>query len=119
MAEAAKSTLSRVDFPQFIPHNGFGLDRAELTDSYAHFLTRGKRSGRKRGKRLPFLGKCDTALQIPAANEVLEKALVGFTAGKIAAGSGTEGLLDGLFEHVMGFIHITICVCDDLIVFCT
>src|SRR5260370_13449853 len=112
MAEAAKSTLSRVDFPQFIPHNGFDLDRAELTDSYAHFLTRGKRSGRKRGKRLPFLGKCDTALQIPAANEVLEKALVGFTAGKIAAGSDPQCLIDGLFAPVMGLFHITIFLSD-------
>jgi len=66
-----------------------------LTDRDAQFLTRGKRRGRKRKKCLSFLVKGTTALEIAGANQIGEKALVGFAAGKITTGPHTQRLIAG------------------------
>jgi hypothetical protein len=77
----------KVDFPQFIPHNRFDVNGAELTDRHPHFLARSQWGDWQRLEDLLFFDKLRVSLQIPDANEIGEKALIGFAAREIAAGA--------------------------------
>jgi hypothetical protein len=63
------------------------MNRAELTDRDPHFLARSERGSWERLKALLLFNKLRVSLEIPAPNEVGQKALVRLAVREIAVGT--------------------------------
>src|SRR5713101_6322005 len=108
MAEAAKSTLSRVDFPQFIPHNTAHMDRGKARNGDAKLLAGGQRRGWQGAQDLLLSSKAGIACLVAFVDQILQKMFVGRTTRKIPAPSDSQRLVNGLLETMMGLFHIPI-----------
>ncbi len=108
MAEAAKSTLSRVDFPQFIPHNTAHMDRGKARNGDAKLLAGGQRRGWQGAQDLLLSGKAGIACLVAFVDQILQKMFVGRTTRKIPAPSDSQRLVNGLLETMMGLFHIPV-----------
>src|SRR5713101_5868898 len=108
MAEAAKSTLSRVDFPQFIPHNTAHMDRGKARNGDAKLLAGGQRRGWQGAQDLLLSSKAGIACLVAFVDQILQKMFVGRTTRKIPAPSDSQRLVNGLLETMMGLFHIPV-----------
>ncbi len=91
-------------------------DRRKPGDDDPQLLARSKRGGRQWAQGHFFCGEASCSGLVAFVNEILDKMVVGRSAGEVPTAAHPQRLIDRLFEAVMGLLHIAVFMCDSGIV---